>query len=145
MTLVIQRVTTASVSVDGKTVGAIGRGYLLYIGIAKGDTDAAVTAMAEKLRDFRINADAADKMNLDILQAKGEILAVSQFTLCADTSGRRPGFQDAAPPETARRLYGNFCGILRGYGITVAEGIFGARMDVSSVNDGPVTFVLDSK
>lgn len=142
MNVVVQRVTSASVTVGGKAVGEIGRGYLLYIGIAKGDTQQSVEAMAEKIRDLRINADEHDRMNLDIVRTKGEILAVSQFTLCADTSGRRPGFQTAAKPDDARMLYSRFCGVLRGYGITVAEGIFGARMEVSSVNDGPVTFIL---
>ncbi|HEY7129442.1 MAG TPA: D-aminoacyl-tRNA deacylase [Nitrospira sp.] len=146
MKAVIQRVTRASVEVEGRTVGAIGEGLLVLLGVAKGDGEADCRFMVEKLRGLRIFADDAGKMNRSLDEVQGAILLVSQFTLLGNTrSGRRPGFDDAAPPEEARRLYEDVLTALKTQGTVVESGVFAAHMKVELVNDGPVTFILDSR
>lgn len=145
MKLVLQRVSRASVRVNGKTVSEIGRGMLVLACVEKGDADATVRHVGTRLPQLRIFADEAGKMNLSLAEVGGEILAVSQFTLAANLSrGRRPGFENAAEPGEARRLFDLFVAALRESGATVRTGVFGAMMDVELVNDGPVTFVLES-
>lgn len=145
MKVVIQRVSRASVTVEEKVVGSIGCGFMLLIGIVKGDTELEVAAMAEKISKMRIFEDENDKMNLSLADVGGEVLAISQFTLCAECRrGNRPDFFNAAPPAEANRLYELFMTEMRNKGIKVEKGIFGAHMEVSLVNDGPVTIVLDS-
>lgn len=149
----VQRVTQADVTVDGQIVGRIGRGLLVLLGVAAGDDEADVDYLAEKICGLRIFEDADGKMNLslgelDTADAKepGAMLVVSQFTLLGDCRrGRRPGFSDAAPPETANRLYEAFVAAVRARGIVAETGTFRAHMAVSLVNDGPVTMLLDSK
>lgn len=147
MKAVIQRVTHASVEVDGKIVGQIRTGLLVLLGVAKGDTETDVTYLCEKLPALRIFNDETGKMNRSLAEIGGGLLAISQFTLLADTrKGRRPGFDQAAEPTTARRLFEQFVAELRaGTDLTIATGIFGAHMRVELLNDGPVTFVLDSR
>lgn len=126
-------------------VGEIGRGLLVLVGVGSQDGAASVEYMADRIRTLRIFADEAGKMNRDVVEAEGAVLLVSQFTLYADTSrGRRPSFVGAAPPETARALYDNLAAALRDRGLQVATGEFRAHMDVSLVNDGPVTLVIES-
>lgn len=146
MRIVVQRVREASVSVAGKTVGAIGKGLLLLVGVAEGDTQETAGQMAARMVRMRIFEDAAGKMNLDVAEAGGKILSVPQFTLLADTcKGNRPGFDGAAPPSEAERIWKSFNEVLRENGMDVAVGEFGAHMEVSLVNDGPVTFIVNSK
>ena len=146
MKAVIQRVTRASVEVEGRTAGAIGTGLLVLLGVAKGDGEADCRFIAEKLRGLRIFADDAGKMNRSLDEVRGAILLVSQFTLLGNTrSGRRPGFEDAASPEDARRLYEQVVATLKAQGTAVETGVFAAHMKVELVNDGPVTFILDSR
>ncbi len=146
MRLVIQRVTRAAVRVGGEEVGSIGRGAVVLCGIARDDTPEAVDRMAAKLAGLRYFEDADGRTNLAIADAAGEFLVVSQFTLYADVRrGRRPGFTDAAGPETAAPLVERFVGRLREAGHRVATGRFGAEMEVELVNDGPFTLVLDSE
>jgi len=146
MKAVIQRVTRASVEVEGRTVGAIGEGLLVLLGVAKGDGEGDCRFMVEKLRGLRIFADDAGKMNRSLDEVQGAILLVSQFTLLGNTrSGRRPGFDDAAPPDEARRLYQDVLTALKTQGTVVESGVFAAHMKVELVNDGPVTFILDSR
>ena len=146
MRAVIQRVTRASVEVEGRTVGAIGAGLLVLLGIAKGDGDADCRFMVEKLRGLRIFSDDAGKMNRSLGDVGGAILLVSQFTLLGNTkSGRRPGFEEAAPPQDAKRWYEEVSAALKAEGTTVETGVFAAHMKVELVNDGPVTFLLDSR
>jgi D-tyrosyl-tRNA(Tyr) deacylase len=146
MKAVIQRVTRASVEVEGRTAGAIGEGLLVLLGVAKGDGEADCRFMVEKLRGLRIFADDAGKMNRSLDEVQGAILLVSQFTLLGNTrSGRRPGFDDAAPPDEARRLYQDVLTALKTQGTVVESGVFAAHMKVELVNDGPVTFILDSR
>ena len=145
MKSVIQRVSEASVSVDGREISRIGRGLLALLGVEKEDTAEHAAALAKKISEMRIFEDDAGKMNLSVLDAGGEVLAVSQFTLCADTrKGRRPGFDPAAPPALAEELCRKFTEALRARGVTVREGVFGAHMRVALVNDGPVTFVVET-
>lgn len=145
MRAVIQRVSSAAVEVDGKIVGQIGRGLLVYLGIAKPDGEADAEFMAEKIVNLRIFADDADKMNLNALDIAARVLLVSNFTLQGDCrKGRRPGFDAAAEPALAEQLYDKTANLIAGKGLGVAKGVFGANMQVKSVNDGPVTFVLDS-
>ena len=145
MRAVIQRVTEASVTVEGKVVGQIGVGLLVLLGIGIGDQQAEVTLLAEKIANMRIFADAAGRFNRSVLDVGGAALVVSQFTLYADTRrGRRPSFTGAAPPDSATALVDAFVAALRERGMTVASGIFGAHMQVALLNDGPVTIVLDS-
>ncbi len=145
MKIVLQRVKNASVSVADEQISEIGLGLLLLVGIARGDGEAEAKGLVEKVTGLRVFADDEGKMNLDIREAGGEILAVSQFTLLADTrKGKRLSFVEAAPPEAAEMLFDYFCERLREAGVTSVEtGSFGAMMDVSLVNDGPVTIVLE--
>jgi D-tyrosyl-tRNA(Tyr) deacylase len=141
---VLQRVRQASVTVEGRTVGAIGPGLLVLLGVGRGDGEAEAVALADRIAGLRIFEDAAGKMNLSLLDTHRAALVVSQFTLYADTrKGRRPSFVDAAPPDEARRLYARACEALRALGVTVEEGVFAAQMQVALVNDGPVTIWLD--
>lgn len=144
MRLVLQRVARASVSVAGEKVGGIARGLLVLAGVERGDGAAQASAAAAKVAHLRVFEDAEGKMNLDLAQAGGAVLLVSQFTLAASTErGRRPSFERSAPPEEARALLGLLAAELRRHGIAVETGRFAARMEVELVNDGPVTFVLD--
>lgn len=146
MKAVIQRVTRASVEVEGRTVGAIGAGLLVLLGVAKGDGDPDCRFMVDKLRGLRIFSDEAGKMNRSLADVGGSILLVSQFTLLATTkSGRRPSFDDAAPPDEAKRWYEQVSAALKEQGTAVENGVFAAHMMVELVNDGPVTFLLDSR
>ncbi len=141
----IQRVSSASVVVGGETVGAIERGILLLLGVERDDDQAALEKLLHKLLNYRIFADADGKMNLSVSDIAGGILVVSQFTLAADTrKGLRPGFSTAAAPERAEALYNRFVSDLRQQHPRVATGIFAADMQVSLVNDGPVTFLLET-
>lgn len=145
MKAVIQRVSEAGVRVDGRTVGAVERGILVLLGVEKGDSTKEADWLAEKIVNLRIFEDGAGKMNLSLLDIKGELLAVSQFTLAGNCSkGRRPSFDTAAPPEEANQLYEYFVGKTWELGIPVQTGIFQANMKVSLVNDGPVTFILET-
>lgn len=145
MRIVLQRVGAASVSVEGEEIASIGRGLLILVGVAEGDDEGEARRMAAKCAEMRIFADEAGRFNLSLLDVKGEALVVSQFTLLADVrKGRRPSFAGAAPPQLAQPLVEEFARVLRGYGITVRSGRFGAMMQVRLVNDGPVTLVLDS-
>jgi D-aminoacyl-tRNA deacylase len=143
--IVLQRVKNASVSVGGERISGIGPGLLLLVGVAKGDEEATADWLVEKVAGLRVFADSDGKMNLDVREAGGEILAVSQFTLLADTrKGKRPSFVGAAPPDEAEPLFDYFCEQLREAGIrSVETGSFGAMMDVELLNDGPVTIVLE--
>lgn len=145
MKIVIQRVKSARVDVDGRKISSIGKGLLLLIGIEKGDDEAIAANMASKICKLRIFEDEQGKMNLDIKNVKGEVLSVSQFTLLGDIwSGNRPGFDEAGDPGQAKLIWGRFnCDIIKN-GLVLREGVFGAKMEVSLVNDGPVTFVIDS-
>lgn len=146
MIAVVQRVTTAHVVVDGATVGAIGRGLLVLLGVAKGDLDEDRLTLARKVAEFRIFEDETGRMNRSCLELGLEVLVVSQFTLCADLRrGRRPGFDPAEVPERAQVAVSTYSNDLRSLGLRVAEGRFGASMAVHLVNDGPATFVLDSR
>jgi len=143
MIAMIQRVTHASVTVDNKTVGAIKSGLLVLLGVEKGDSDKQCQRLAEKVLAYRIFADSNGKMNLNVQQAGGDLLVVSQFTLAADTKkGNRPGFSNGAEPEEAKRLYQLFSQQCRELGCHVENGIFAADMQVTSTNDGPTTFWL---
>ncbi|MBA4492975.1 D-aminoacyl-tRNA deacylase [Paenactinomyces guangxiensis] len=146
MRIVLQRVKEAQVTVDEQVTGAISDGLLLLVGITDGDTEADAKYLAEKVVHLRIFEDEAGKMNRSLLDTGGSILSVSQFTLYGDCrKGRRPNFMAAARPETASPLYDRFNELLRGYGIKVETGVFGAMMQVSLTNDGPVTLILESK
>jgi D-tyrosyl-tRNA(Tyr) deacylase len=146
MRAVVQRVRNASVAVDGDVVGAIGTGLLVLLGVGRGDAEADGLYLAEKIATLRVFADAAGQMNLALPDVGGEALVVSQFTLLGDCRrGRRPSYSDAAPHPAAERLYRFFVAHLGTLGIPTAEGVFGAMMDVSLVNDGPVTLLLDSQ
>jgi D-tyrosyl-tRNA(Tyr) deacylase len=143
MKCLLQRVVQASVAVDQRVVGEIQRGLLVFVGVEPGDTDEVVLRMAKRLLSYRLFSDEAGKMNLNVQQAGGAILLVSQFTLAADTnSGNRPSFSTAAPPEQASRLCADLAQALAVENIRVETGQFGADMQVSLVNDGPVTFML---
>jgi D-tyrosyl-tRNA(Tyr) deacylase len=142
--LVIQRVSSASVRVEGRTVGEIGRGFLVLFGAETGDDAALADEAARKVAGLRVFDDAAGKMNLSLSDVGGAVLAVSQFTLAADLSGgRRPGFERALRGEDAEPLYEKFVAALRGQGLEVATGVFGAAMEVALVNAGPATFLLE--
>ncbi|MBQ7005143.1 MAG: D-tyrosyl-tRNA(Tyr) deacylase [Clostridia bacterium] len=146
MKAVIQRVTKASVTVDGKITGRIGTGFLVLLGVMQEDTEKEMQLLAKKVAEIRIFTDENDKMNLSLSQVDGEVLVVSQFTLCADMKkGRRPSFILSAPPERANRLYEMFCQELLKNGVrNVEKGIFGADMKVELLNDGPVTIVMNT-
>ena len=144
MRIVLQRVSRAKVTVDGRVTGEIGRGLLLLAGFTDADTDDALAWMAEKVVGLRIFPDDEGKMNRSVEEADGALLVVSQFTLYGDArKGRRPSFIDAARPEVAIPLYERFVALLRATGRRVATGEFGAMMDVELVNDGPVTLILE--
>ena len=146
MKAVIQRVTRASVEVEERIVGAIGPGLLVLLGVAKGDGEADCRFMVEKLRGLRIFADDVGKMNRSLVDVGGAVLLVSQFTLLGNTrSGRRPGFEDAAPPEDAKRWYEQVAGCLEGPGHRRGNRCLRGSLKVELVNDGPVTFLLDSR
>ncbi|MBQ18580.1 MAG: D-tyrosyl-tRNA(Tyr) deacylase [Planctomycetaceae bacterium] len=146
MRVVVQRVSRASVTVADEVVGQIGTGLLVLLGVAEGDTQQDVNWMARKVIGLRVFPDDEGKMNLDVGEVGGAILAVSQFTLLGDClKGRRPSFVKAAPPDEARSLYGSFVAELRGQGMSVQEGRFQQHMDVELVNDGPVTLLIDSR
>jgi D-tyrosyl-tRNA(Tyr) deacylase len=146
MRAVVQRVSRAEVRIEGRVVGKIGRGFVVLLGVAGGDSDADAAFLVDKIVGMRIFAGDAGKMNLSIAQADGAMLVVSQFTLLADTnSGRRPSFTKAAAPDEARRLYEHFLSLARTRDVKVETGEFGATMEVDLVNDGPVTIILDSR
>jgi D-tyrosyl-tRNA(Tyr) deacylase len=145
MRAVVQRVASASVTVGGELRAECGRGLLVLLGIAEGDGDEHADRLARKVAHLRVFEDANGRLELSLLDVHGEALAVSQFTLIADTrKGSRPSFTAAARPELAEPLYERFCGALRAEGVPVQTGVFGARMGVSLVNDGPVTVILES-
>jgi D-tyrosyl-tRNA(Tyr) deacylase len=144
MKVVVQRVDHASVRIAGQVVGEVGRGLLILAAFAASDTEEVLRWMAEKLRGLRVFADSDGRMNLDVGEAGGGLLIVSQFTLYGDVSrGRRPSFVQAAPPDQARLLYEKFVELCSGHGVPVASGEFGGRMDVELVNSGPVTLVIE--
>lgn len=143
--MLVQRVNEASVSVGSEVVGAIGRGFLTLVGVTHGDTRETAIKLAAKTARLRVFGDEAGLMNLSLADVGGEVLAVSQFTLYADTGrGNRPSFTDAAPPEQGDELYRAYVEALRAEGVGVATGAFGAHMRVSLVNDGPVTILLEA-
>ena len=145
MRAVVQRVSRAHVTVEGRVTGEIGAGLMILLGIGRNDAPANATTMAEKTANLRIFEDDEGKMNRSLLDVKGSALVVSQFTLYGDARGqRRPSFVAAAPPDEAKKLYEEFCETLRKLGVTVATGVFKAMMSVESVNEGPVTILLDS-
>jgi len=142
----LQRVTSASVTIDGEVVGSIGRGLVVFVGVADGDSPKDADYLAQKLVNLRIFADAAERFNLSALDIKAELLLVSQFTLLADTrKGRRPSFTEAAPPPRAEELFEHFVGEAKASGLKVATGRFQQYMQVEIHNDGPVTIMLDSR
>ena len=144
MRAVVTRVSSASVSIAGELAGAIERGYLVLLGVGPDDTDAVADKLAERICNLRIFGDENGKMNLSLEQVGGALLVVSQFTLYADTSSRRPGFTGAAKPDLAISLYERFMEACRARGFRVEHGQFGADMQVASVNDGPVTILFDT-
>ena len=144
MRALIQRVTSASVKVDGEIVGKIGKGFLIFLGVYEEDTEEKIEKLTKKIANLRIFNDENDKMNLSIKEVKGEILLISQFTLCADTrKGNRPSFVSAKNPKDANVIYEKTIESIRSEGIIVEKGIFGADMKVELLNDGPVTILLD--
>ena len=144
MRALIQRVTSASVKVDGEIVGKIGKGFLIFLGVYEEDTEEKIEKITKKIVNLRIFNDENDKMNLSIKEVKGEILLISQFTLCADTrKGNRPSFVSAKNPKDANVIYEKTIESIRNEGIIVEKGIFGADMKVELLNDGPVTILLD--
>lgn len=145
MRAVVTRVSSASVTIDGTVRGAIGQGYLILLGVGPQDTEAVCDKLAEKICNLRVFEDEQGKMNLSLAQVGGSILVVSQFTLYADTSSRRPGFSKAAKPDLAIPLYERFMEQCRAHGFLVEHGEFGADMKVASVNDGPVTILFDTE
>ncbi len=146
MRSVVQRVSSASVSVDGRLVGRIGHGLLVLVGVAEGDGAADIDYTAGKIRDLRVFPDEQNRMHRSVVEAGGAVLVVSQFTLLGDVrKGRRPAFDGAAPPDDARARYEELVTKLRASGLTVETGVFQARMAVDLVNDGPVTILVDSR
>ena len=146
MIAVLQRVSRAGVTIEGRVTGSITSGLVVLLGVHKTDTETDVKFLVEKSANLRIFSDSVGKMNLSLLDTGGSALVISQFTLVGDwRKGRRPSFIGAAPPEQGERLYEHFIAGLRGQGVSVQTGVFGATMEVELVNDGPVTFVLDSK
>ena len=143
---VVQRVSEASVRVDGEVVGSIGPGLVVLVGVSSGDVERDADYLAEKILNLRVFPDEAGQMNRSVLDVSGGLLVVSQFTLLGDVrKGRRPSYSDAAPPEEANRLYEHLVSRLRPSGLKVATGVFRAMMDVALVNQGPVTILLDSR
>ena len=146
MRVILQRSKQASVTVDGQVTGAIQKGYVLLVGITHSDTEEDIKYVAKKITDLRIWEDEDGKMNRSILDAGGDILSISQFTLYADTrKGKRPSFVEAARPEQAKPLWEAFNEQLKANGLHVETGVFGAMMDVALINDGPVTITIESK
>ncbi len=146
MIALLQRVSAASVAVEGDEVGRIGAGLLALVGARRGDDDADLEVLADKIPNLRIFADGQGRMNCSLLDTGGSLLLVSQFTLVADTRrGRRPSFVEAMPGDEAKPFLGQLASRIRDQGVEVATGVFGARMAVSLVNDGPVTILLDSQ
>ena len=145
MRAVVTRVKSASVVIDGAVNGAIEKGYLVLLGVGPNDTEETAVKLAEKICNLRVFEDENGKMNLNLEQVGGSLLVVSQFTLFADTSSRRPGFTGAAKPPVAIPLYEKFMDHCRSRGFTVAHGEFGADMQVESINDGPVTILFDTE
>jgi D-aminoacyl-tRNA deacylase len=146
MRAVLQRVSRAEVRSGGKILGKIGRGFVVLLGVAQGDSEADAARLADRILGIRVFADDAGKMNCALGAVGGELLVVSQFTLLADTdSGRRPSFTKAAAPEDARRLYEHFLALVRKDDVKVESGEFGATMELELVNDGPVTIILDTR
>jgi D-tyrosyl-tRNA(Tyr) deacylase len=146
MRLVVQRVEKASVVVDGKNVGGIGKGLFVLLGIREGDTEKEAELLAEKLYKLRVMSDENDKMNLSVADVRGSFLVVSQFTLYADTSkGNRPSFIKAANPKLAEKLYDKFVDLLLEKDIKMETGVFGAYMKITTVLDGPVTIILETQ
>jgi D-tyrosyl-tRNA(Tyr) deacylase len=144
MRVLVQRVAWARVTVDGEAAGSIGRGFLCLVGVTHGDTQREAARLAAKTARLRVFEDDAGLMNLALPDVGGEVLAVSQFTLYADArKGNRPSFTDAAPPEQGERLYEAYVAALRAEGVPVSTGVFGARMQVELLNDGPVTVLLE--
>jgi D-tyrosyl-tRNA(Tyr) deacylase len=142
----IQRVSSARVEVEGRVTGSIGAGLLVLLGVRREDTEADAEALVEKVLGLRIFEDAAGKMNLSLRDTGGALLVVSQFTLYGDTrKGRRPGFDMAAPPEQANRLYEHFVAQARAQGVETQTGVFRATMSVTLTNEGPVTFLVETK
>jgi D-aminoacyl-tRNA deacylase len=145
MKIVLQRVKEARVDIDGRTVGRIGRGVCLLVGVEKGDTESDAESLAKKSIELRIFPDAEGKMNLSLTEAGGEVLAVSQFTLAASVrKGRRPSFDGAEEPRRAAELFDHFVAAIEALEVTVKTGVFQALMEVHILNDGPVTFILES-
>ncbi|MGO4623009.1 D-aminoacyl-tRNA deacylase [Ensifer sp. 2YAB10] len=144
MRALIQRVSSARVTVDGGVTGEIGNGLLIFVCAMKGDSEKESEWLARKIVNLRIFRDDADRMNRSVVDVGGSALIVSQFTLAAETKGNRPGFSTAAPPEEGKRLYENFSANVTALGVTVANGVFGADMRVELANDGPVTIWLDT-
>ena len=145
MRLVVQKVSQSSVRIEGEIVGAIDKGYMVLVGITNGDDELLVEKMVDKLVNLRIFEDENDKLNLSLLDVGGSVLSISQFTLYANCKkGRRPSFIDAAKPDISSPLYDFFNKKLEEKGINVERGVFGAMMEVSLINDGPVTIILDS-
>lgn len=146
MRALVQRVSRASVLVEGHEAARIGRGYLVLLGVARDDCETQAAWLARKIAGLRLFEDDAGKMNLALAEIEGSVLAVSQFTLYGDArKGRRPSFTRAAPPEEAKELYDSFCRLLMAEGVPVEKGVFQAHMEVSLVNDGPVTLWLESE
>jgi len=145
MRAVVQRVSRAEVRVGGTSVGRIMHGFVVLLGMAKDDSIADAEFIEDRVAGLRVFADPEGKMNLALAAVGGELLVVSQFTLYADTSQRRPSFTSAAPPQQARELYEYFLSLTRRRGVKVEAGFFGAHMDLELVNDGPVTIILDSR
>lgn len=146
MRAVVQRVKSASVAVDGEVRSRIDAGLLVFAGVGRDDTDDDAAKLAHKIVHLRVMADAEGKMNFSVLDTKGSVLLISQFTLHADTrKGYRPSFMFAMAPEPAEALLATLAKAIEGYGISVAAGVFGAMMMIDSVNDGPVTIILDTK
>jgi D-tyrosyl-tRNA(Tyr) deacylase len=146
MRAVVQRVKACTVTVDATAVGSIGGGLLVYLGVERDDTDKDLMYLVEKITGLRIFQDNDDKMNLSVMDVAGEILIVSQFTLCADTrKGKRPSYNNAADPREGERYYNLFIESVKERGIHTSSGMFGARMEVTYTNEGPVTILLDSR
>ena len=146
MRIVVQRVKKARVKIKNEIIGEIGKGLLVLLGVKNGDTEKDVKFLAQKILNLRIFSDDQDKMNLSLLDIKGEILIVSQFTLYGDCKkGRRPSFLEAAPPEIAKALYEKFINEIKKSGLKTETGKFGALMEVELINDGPVTLILESQ
>jgi len=142
--IVLQRVSRARVTVEGSVAGEIGTGLCLLVGIEKGDDEKAAAYSAQKILGLRVFSDTEGRMNLSVKDVRGEVLAVSQFTLAGSVrKGRRPSFDGAEDPEPAQRLFERFVALLKAGGVRVATGVFGAMMEVELINDGPVTFILE--